>query len=317
MRIWPALLLIAIAGCLGGDEPQDPAPSPVDDPPSLVELADIAEQAALAWNPEARLSTIAGFEQHNASSHDEDGEPWGFYEPVYGAGDDTLGDGVANAWLFVYNFDDVGLDIVVDSRGHAAQQEAESLPVLQDPNWTVTPGEAFAALQAAVPDILNASLPNAFVSYELTEYEGNTTWLVGALSGTADEKRFRGSHVHAMTGAVLTVGGVPLGQNETIPNTRGGTFEGDVRAPQVSEFENFQLFDDQRVLSFDVDVDTLVGDATVTLRWPDSSETDITDGGTFTDAPRGSYRIAVTLDGPDSASYTITWCAYSDNVGCQ
>ncbi|MHB8632872.1 MAG: FHA domain-containing protein [Thermoplasmatota archaeon] len=116
MRIaWSALLVGALfAGCVGGSH-------------FVTARANlpVADRAAHAWNPNAKLGAIFGIEAHNLSRYRELAGNESLNSLAAVQSDPSAGDGLASGWVYVYGAGNASYAVSVSAAGSVLANKTE------------------------------------------------------------------------------------------------------------------------------------------------------------------------------------------------
>ena len=215
------LLAAAFAGCV--EAPSFLTQS--DAEATARENKDLADNAALAWNPEAVLVGIAAFEASAAHAAESKG-----LLPA----DPTVGNGRALLWFYAYQTPGGAESRLfrVDADGRIQVENTSMVPMGDigsiEPlgSWSVDSDAAMAAAQADEKFRAVAAAENASVVSAVGNHEGSGKWALVAMN----EEKVVGAVVDAVTGELLLVEATDLDEVEipVMPGTPG--FE---RAPPV------------------------------------------------------------------------------------
>ena len=191
-----SLLSAALAGCV--DAPSFLTES--DAEATARENRDLADNAALAWNPEAVLVGVAAFEASAAHAK----ESGGILPP-----DPTVGNGRALLWFYAYQTPggDESRLFRVDADGRIQVENTSMVPMDQvgkvEPvaSWTVDSDAAMGAAQTDPTFLAAVGAENASVVSAVGSHEGAAKWALVAVT----EAHAVAALVDATTGELLLV----------------------------------------------------------------------------------------------------------------
>ncbi|MFA5860598.1 MAG: hypothetical protein WDA16_02780 [Candidatus Thermoplasmatota archaeon] len=188
------MLSMGFAGCLAPSEFLNASSS--KDEITAMENKDLADNAAKAWSPNAKLGGVFGLELSNASSGRDDGD-----FPL----DPNVGNGKAPAWIFVYWDEDTTrvFRVTADGRVKVENNTDASTPDDAKPlgAWNVDSDKALktARTNATFADALKGD--NATVAEGIVLMDGTTAYYFAAMS----EGGMAFATVDAASGKLLNV----------------------------------------------------------------------------------------------------------------
>lgn len=337
-----AALALVAAGCIGtvGGETTDAADARAS-----------ADEQAEAWNADAQLVSVTGFEGTGSEPLDADerGDP---YEEAAALEDDELADGQAPAWVYEYRADEEAYRVAVAANGtvlaedtgplHEATTPEDDVPIT---GWEVSSTEA--AEIAAEHNDTWAQAEEGWGFYGLGQEDADEdpVWAMGL--GTDDA--FLTLAVNATTGEFLGAHPVDLGgwdgstgswswngsgswESPEEPPREQDTHEGSVDASEPTAEHGFHLADDEHdEIAVQLSLDEPAGSTvSATLFHGDeevgsleATPTEPSARQAWPEPDEGEHRIEVALESGATQDYTVHWCApgasYGDtpNPACQ
>lgn len=301
------VIAAALAGCAGSDSLDTQAVS-----------ASLRSHAADELGDEAELYAIQGLELTESTSSEETDGCGSF------SADTKHGDGKAPIWSYMYATEAGRLAVVITDQAGKVQctqtmdQDMSAAMAAMSPldEWRVEAPEAASIIADHVEGFPD-SVQDSPVVMELMNATGGPVWVFSAFSLSGTD--MRSWTVDAMNGEFRN--GTP-GVAGSVAPPEGGTADGQTTgtfALTTIVPAEFRLPAAHATLEFSVDMDDPAADAgvpyTARLIWPDGTEEDhsVTDGQVveLTNPGRGAYELRAFPPVGGTASYTVTYCAYS------